>query len=159
MQIPEPNEADCLSVLQSLIRIKSYSKTSGEVECTAHSAKLMREAGLDAELVKFDEGRRQNAVGVWRGSGGGKRLLFNGHLDTNPVTEGWTVDPWEGLVREGCIYGIGVSNMSELRCGLVLYGRAQRREKAQSWARSGGGKDREGKGRRRDGGAGDRCWR
>ena len=42
---------------------------------------------------------------------GGKSLLFNGHLDTNPVTEGWTVDPWGGLVDDKFIYGIGVSNM------------------------------------------------
>jgi acetylornithine deacetylase len=43
--------------------------------------------------------------------GGGKSLLFNGHVDTNPVTEGWTVDPWGGIVDERFIYGIGVSNM------------------------------------------------
>ena len=32
--------------------------------------------------------------------GGNKSLLFNGHLDTNPVTEGWTVDPYAGLVDD-----------------------------------------------------------
>lgn len=37
--------------------------------------------------------------------------MFNGHVDTNPVTEGWTVDPWGGLVSGGFVYGIGVSNM------------------------------------------------
>ena len=47
----------------------------------------------------------------WRGTGGGKSLLFNGHLDTNPVSEGWTVDPWAGKVDDKFIYGIGVSNM------------------------------------------------
>ena len=43
--------------------------------------------------------------------GGGKSLLFNGHIDTNPATEGWTVDPWGGKVDDKFIYGIGVSNM------------------------------------------------
>lgn len=37
---------------------------------------------------------RSNAVCIFKGTGGGKSLIFNGHLDTNPVTEGWTVDPW-----------------------------------------------------------------
>jgi len=32
-------------------------------------------------------------------------------MDTNPATEGWTVDPWAGKVDEKFIYGIGVSNM------------------------------------------------
>ena len=56
-------------------------------------------------------GDRVNAIGRLRGTGGGKSLLFNGHLDTNPVTEGWTVDPWGGKVDDKFIYGIGVSNM------------------------------------------------
>jgi acetylornithine deacetylase len=74
-------------------------------------AKEMKAIGLDAELQPFDEGRRFNAIGRLKGSGGGKSLLFNGHLDTNPVTEGWTVDPWGGLVDDKFIFGIGVSNM------------------------------------------------
>jgi len=48
------------------------------------------------------------AVTASSGSGG---ILFNGHLDTNPVTEGWTVDPWGGVYDDRFIYGIGVSNM------------------------------------------------
>ena len=47
----------------------------------------------------------------WRGTGGGSSLMFNGHVDTNPVSEGWTVDPWGGKVDDRFIYGIGVSNM------------------------------------------------
>ena len=70
----------------------------------------MRELGLEAELQPV-EGERVNAIGRWQGTGGGKSLLFNGHLDTNPATEGWTVDPWGGLVDDKFIYGIGVSNM------------------------------------------------
>src|SRR2546430_7424976 len=43
----------------------------------------------------------------------GRRLIFNGHLDTFPVGEdlGWTVPPLGGLVRDGRIYGRGVSDM------------------------------------------------
>ena len=66
--------------------------------------------GFEAELTPV-EAERVNAIGRWKGTGGGKSLLFNGHLDTNPATEGWTVDPWGGLVDDKFIYGIGVSNM------------------------------------------------
>jgi succinyl-diaminopimelate desuccinylase len=43
----------------------------------------------------------------------GRRLIFNGHLDTFPIGEdaGWTVPPLSGLLREGRIYGRGVSDM------------------------------------------------
>ena len=37
--------------------------------------------------------------------------MFNGHMDTNPVTGGWTVDPWGGVRDDDVIYGIGASNM------------------------------------------------
>src|SRR5260221_3381599 len=65
---------------------------------------------LAAELKRVP-GVLFNAVGRMAGAGGGRSLLFNGHLDTNPATEGWTVDPWGGLVDDKFIYGIGVSNM------------------------------------------------
>jgi acetylornithine deacetylase len=54
---------------------------------------------------------RCNAIGTQRGAGGGASLLFNGHMDTNPVTGGWTVDPLGGVYDDEVIYGIGVSNM------------------------------------------------
>lgn len=52
----------------------------------------MRELGLETQLTPVPGGRL-NAIGTLRGVGGGHSLLFNGHLDTNPVTEGWTLDP------------------------------------------------------------------
>ncbi len=43
----------------------------------------------------------------------GRRLVFNGHLDTFPIGEdlGWTVQPLGGLVQEGRLYGRGVCDM------------------------------------------------
>jgi acetylornithine deacetylase len=94
-----------------MVRHKSHSETDGERDLARVMAEELKAIGLDAELQPFDEGRRFNAIGRLKGSGGGKSILFNGHLDTNPVTEGWTVDPYAGLVDENFIYGIGVSNM------------------------------------------------
>ena len=100
-----------LALLSRMVQHKSYSKTEGEKQLATFMAERMREIGLDAAVAPFGTEGRVNAVGRWKGSGGGKSLLFNGHVDTNPVTEGWTVDPWEGKVDDKFIYGIGVSNM------------------------------------------------
>lgn len=104
------DEAAALSLLSQMVQHKSYSETEGERVLAEFMAARLTELGLDASLQKVP-GERLNAVGRLRGVGGGKSLLFNGHLDTNPVSEGWTVDPWAGKVDEKFIYGIGVSNM------------------------------------------------
>jgi acetylornithine deacetylase len=105
------DEKACLDFLAGMARHKSYSETPGERALAEHMARQMQTLGLEAELQPV-EGERVNAIGRWRGAGGGgKSLLFNGHVDTNPATEGWTVDPWGGLIDENFIYGIGVSNM------------------------------------------------
>ena len=76
-----------------MVRHKSYSATEGERLLAVHMVERMRAIGLEADL-QLVAGDRVNAIGRWRGTGGGRSLLFNGHLDTNPATEGWTVDPW-----------------------------------------------------------------
>ena len=105
------DEKSCLDFLSMMVRHKSHSQTEGERELARVMAREMEAIGVQAELQPFDDGQRFNAIGRLKGTGGGKSLLFNGHLDTNPVTEGWTVDPWGGLVNDKFIYGIGVSNM------------------------------------------------
>ena len=104
------DERACLDLVSEMVRHKSYSQTPGELKLARHMVDVMRDMGLEAELQPVGADRF-NAIGRWPGTGGGKSLLFNGHIDTNPATEGWTVDPWGGLVDEEFIYGIGVSNM------------------------------------------------
>ncbi len=101
---------DSLEFLARMIRIRSYSDTPGEAELAHVMVDAMKGLGLEASAQPV-EGHRINAIGRWRGTGGGKSLMFNGHLDTNPVTEGWTVDPLGGLYDDRFVYGIGVSNM------------------------------------------------
>ncbi|MCD5989650.1 M20/M25/M40 family metallo-hydrolase [Pseudomonas sp. CDFA 553] len=104
------DEAYCLDFLARMVQHKSYSATPEERLLAEYMAGQMAELGLDARLMPVP-GERLNAIGTLKGQGGGHSLLFNGHLDTNPVTEGWTVDPWAGKIDEEFIYGIGVSNM------------------------------------------------
>ena len=136
MQAPIINEKHCLEVLSQLIQIKSYSKTDGELEATAFMAEKMRSIGLATNLHQFDDGKRQNAVGVWEGTSEtgetekSRGILFNGHLDTNPVSEGWTIDPWEGKYDDEFIYGIGVSNM---KSGCAAYFCAVEALKVSGW--------------------------
>ena len=104
------DRAASLDFLARMIRFQSYSGTPGEGELARFMVDAMKEIGLET-FVQPVEGERVNAIGRWRGTGGGPSIMFNGHLDTNPVTEGWTVDPLGGAYDDRFVYGIGVSNM------------------------------------------------
>ena len=41
----------------------------------------------------------------------GRVVHLNGHIDVVPAGDGWTVDPFGGVVRDGRIYGRGVCDM------------------------------------------------
>ena len=104
------NDPADLALLQEMIRMRSYSAGGEESTLARKLVADMRTLGLDARLQEVEPGRF-NAIGVLTGTGGGKSLMLNGHIDTNPVGVGWTVDPFGGLVRTGFVHGIGVSNM------------------------------------------------
>ncbi|HSJ08408.1 MAG TPA: acetylornithine deacetylase/succinyl-diaminopimelate desuccinylase family protein [Longimicrobiales bacterium] len=54
---------------------------------------------------------RVNVVGTLAGARSNPLVHLNGHFDVVPVGDGWTVDPFGGHVRDGRIYGRGVSDM------------------------------------------------
>ncbi|WCK54969.1 peptidase [Aneurinibacillus sp. Ricciae_BoGa-3] len=54
-----------------------------------------------------------NVVGLWKGCGGGKSLILNGHIDVVPTGERvqWRDDPFSGKIEDGRMYGRGVTDM------------------------------------------------
>jgi acetylornithine deacetylase len=55
---------------------------------------------------------RPNVVGKKRGAGGGRSILFSGHMDTVPRGgDPWSVDPFSGTAEEGRQYGLGIFDM------------------------------------------------
>ncbi len=76
-----------------------------------------------------------NIVAVLRGAAPGRRLVFNGHLDTYPVggAGGWSEDPLSGAVRSGRLYGRGVSDMKGgIACSMLAL--ALMAECREAWA-------------------------
>lgn len=55
---------------------------------------------------------RKNLVARLAGSGRGKSLLLNGHMDTVPAGRAqWSASPWSGSARNGRIFGLGSFDM------------------------------------------------
>lgn len=101
---------ELVRLLQRMVRLRSYSAGGEEGAVARFVSSYARQMGLASELQEVEPGRF-NVISRLAGRGNGTSLMFNGHLDTNPAGVGWTVDPLAGDVREGCLFGIGVSNM------------------------------------------------
>lgn len=92
---------------RSLIREKSYS---GEEAAAAQVLKaFFRKEGFDS--VHTDSWG--NIIACIKGKEPGKRILFDGHIDTVPVTDpsAWSCDPFGAEIRDDKIYGRGASDM------------------------------------------------
>lgn len=67
---------------------------------------------------------RPNVVGTWKGTGGGRSLILNGHVDTVPVGDvsRWDHDPFGAEQVEDRIYARGASDMKGglLACAKAL---------------------------------------
>ena len=119
--------SDATALLQELVRTPSL--TGAEEAAQLMVAGYMREIGLDVdvwepdpqELTPYAEhvgefdtmAGRPNVVGKWTGSGDGRSLILNGHIDTvEPgVRDQWDVDPFSGELRDGRVIGRGSLDM------------------------------------------------
>jgi acetylornithine deacetylase/succinyl-diaminopimelate desuccinylase-like protein len=71
---------------------------------------VLTESGFDVELP--DSGTDGMPMVLARLSGrGGRCLLFNGHMEVYPPSRSWSVGPFDGVVREGRLYGQGSADM------------------------------------------------
>ncbi|GAB4357593.1 MAG: acetylornithine deacetylase/succinyl-diaminopimelate desuccinylase family protein [Kiloniellaceae bacterium] len=65
----------------------------------------------EGEAGDSDRYPRTNVVARKEGTRPGPCIHFNGHIDVVAVGHGWTVDPFEGVVRDGKVYGRGACDM------------------------------------------------
>jgi succinyl-diaminopimelate desuccinylase len=70
---------------------------------------------------------RPNVLGVLEGYAPGPCLHLNGHFDVVPAGDGWSVDPFAGVVRDGRLYGRGACDMKAGIAAAVYAAEAVRR--------------------------------
>lgn len=100
------------------------SATGEELEMGRYMRKAMEDLGLAVSWQEVEEGRA-NVVGLWEGTGNGKSLMFNGHMDTsNTGRESFLTGLGynaKAVIRDRMIYGLGIYNM---KGALVCYTQA-----------------------------------
>lgn len=117
-----------IEFLQALIRIPSV--VGKEKDCTLFCAKKLEKMGFQIDLWEPDikdlknhpaynsssetnYENRPNLVGVLKGTGEGRSILLNGHIDVVPPgpLDLWKHDPWSGTIQDDKIFGRGTIDM------------------------------------------------
>ena len=101
------------AVLADLVKIESINPElaasgSGEDKIANYVADFLQSVGLKTRVQTVASGR-SNALGFLHGSGGGKSLMLNGHLDTVGVA-GMDA-PFSARIEGGRLYGRGAQDM------------------------------------------------
>lgn len=116
-----------ISLHRSFVQVRSVTGQEGPMGARALEA--MRDRGLEvdswtasaAEMQPYLEHvgdqpvyeGRLNVVGRWKGTGGGRSILLNAHIDTVPEGDPalWTHPPYAAELVNGRIYGRGSCDM------------------------------------------------
>ncbi|MER3408749.1 MAG: peptidase M20 [Thermoleophilia bacterium] len=102
---------EAVGLLQELIRIDTVNPPGNETRAAELLRDYLEDAGVSCQLyARVPE--RANLVARLPGRGSGPRLLLLSHTDTvlaDPAE--WTVDPWSGALRDGCVWGRGALDM------------------------------------------------
>ncbi|MCF6137272.1 peptidase [Pseudalkalibacillus berkeleyi] len=72
--------------------------------------------------TRTDFSKSPNVVGTWKGDGGGKSLVLNGHIDVVPPGDlkQWEHPPYSGYIEDGKMFGRGVTDMKGGNLALLL---------------------------------------
>jgi acetylornithine deacetylase/succinyl-diaminopimelate desuccinylase-like protein len=102
--------AEAAQMLGDLVRIDTSNPPGNEIRAAEYVKDVLAKAGVEAQIFESAPGRG-SVVARLRGNGKKRPLLLMGHLDVVGVERGkWTVDPFEGLVKDGYLYGRGASD-------------------------------------------------
>jgi acetylornithine deacetylase len=117
--LAEVREDEIVSMCCDVINIPS--PTGEELQMAQYMQSVLQQIRLDVTWQEIEEARA-NVVGRWKGIGGGKNLMFNGHMDTSNTGReefltGLGYKP-HAVVKDGFIYGLGIYNM---KGALVCY--------------------------------------
>jgi acetylornithine deacetylase len=130
-EIVERNKEGLIEMSMRLINIPSV--TGNEFEIQNEVMRIMADLGMEIDawepapediksplFANTNENfeRRPVVAGILKGTGGGRSLLINGHVDvvTEQPVERWDTDPFKGVIKGGRLYGRGASDM---KCGLA----------------------------------------
>ena len=114
------SRADELAALTAdLIRFPTINPPGDAYRpCAEYIAERLRKRNFGIEFIRAegtpgdtDRYPRVNVVARFDGRTRGATVHFNSHIDVVEAGDGWTVDPFAGIVKDGRVYGRGACDM------------------------------------------------
>jgi len=104
---------EVVEVLRGLVRSPSQNPPGNEKAAAEYIHATMGGWGFKPQYVYKPEPERPSVAVVYKGTEGKPRLVLNGHIDVVPEgdLDGWSVPPFEGVLRDGRVYGRGACDM------------------------------------------------
>lgn len=110
---------DVVALTTELIRFPTINPP-GEAyrPCAEYLGARLKKSGFETEFIRAegtpgdtDRYPRVNVVARFGGRSSGACVHFNSHIDVVEAGDGWTVDPFAGIVKDGKVYGRGACDM------------------------------------------------
>ena len=124
----EAHRNDLVEFAQELVAAPSPNPPGDERAVAAAVAARLRSLGVDDIRLLGPSSERRSVIARVPGSGNGSRLALSGHLDTKPAgdLDAWEADPWDPVVRDGVLYGLGSCDMKGAVAAMVFAAAAAR---------------------------------
>lgn len=132
----DENEQKFIDHLQKMVQLASTQGNEKVVQEVV--ANYLRELDLEVDVWDLDGDRLKkhpyfysnretfenspNVVGVLKGTGGGKSIILNGHVDVVPEGDHdqWVEGPYSGKIMDGKMYGRGATDMKGGNTSLMI---------------------------------------
>jgi len=116
MTAPHPSATDEVAeLLVDLIRINTSNPTHPERPAAEWVAEKLDEVGVESHIIEAERGRASTIARIEGTDSSRAPLLIHGHLDVVPADKDeWSVDPFAGEIKDGCVWGRGAIDMKDM---------------------------------------------
>ncbi len=120
---PAPTLDETATIARDLIRFDTTNygqgRSNGEADAAHYLEAKLRSIGLEPQLFESEPGRVSLVARV-EGRERGPALVVHGHTDVVPADPAnWSVDPFEGVVRDDMLWGRGAVDMKDMDAMIV----------------------------------------
>ncbi len=109
-----------IRMLQEYLRIDTTNPPGNEIAGARFLARLLREQGIEAEIIESAPGRG-NVYARLRGTRPGEGLMLLSHIDVVPADpKQWTYPPFAGTIARNQLWGRGALDMKSIGIAHLL---------------------------------------